>query len=442
MLYAVSQTLSALLKRGFVVVVAAGILARLVFVLIPGNALRTPWSGGSDTPAYVTLAQNIVKQRGLEYGGQPTAFRPPGYPLLLAAAMEFCGKDYVLVVRLLQFGGGVIIAFTCALIARRILDEAAGRATLVIALFLPTLAQMTAEILTETTATLLCVVFIFFLVRYAEEPHWPSVVGMASAVGLGALVRSNIVFLGCVSFGAILLWCKERAKWRHVALAVALPCALVSPWVLRNLYVFHGSVALSTQGGFAAAAGVIEPQGRTQAGESEKVKAAIGWNLPAALETNGPVRSELPAEPVIDRRCWQAAFRAWREAGWGLVPLAIRKLSYFWFSTDQLFWTGGLSRYQRALRSAGVFAYWTVLFLGLTGWLQLRVSKAVLARAFLMYALVVTLLHIPFNMNTRYRITFMEPLLVVLAGGAATTLARRWLARKPEASSPLNVATH
>jgi len=103
-----------LFTRGFAGLIVTGIFARLVFVLIPGNVLRAQWSGGGDAEAYVLLAQNVVAHRGLTYAGQPTAFRPPGYPLLLAAFMDVFERNYVLAIRLLRF----FEVFLCAAIAR------------------------------------------------------------------------------------------------------------------------------------------------------------------------------------------------------------------------------------------------------------------------------------------------------------------------------------
>jgi 4-amino-4-deoxy-L-arabinose transferase-like glycosyltransferase len=419
-----------LVEYVFIGLVAMGVLFRLVFVLIPGNALRAPWSGGGDTGAYVLLAQNIVEHRGFTYAGQPTAFRPPGYPMLLARFMKTFGQHYVFATRVLQFFEGLIVALLCAEIARRALGKSAAKAALVVALFLPTLVEMSSEILTEATATVLTVVFLYFLVGYTEDTNWLPAIGMSAAVGLGALVRSNLVFLGFVSVGTILRRSRGRFLWRDFSTAIVIPTVLVAPWLWRNHSAFHRPLVYSTQGGFAAIAGVLLPQGRALPGDADKLRAAIGWGLPTELETNAMSRSSLPAEPEIDRRCWQAALRAWRTVGWRLVALTLRKTSYFWLSTDQIFSIGGFSKTQRLIRVTGVLVYWLVLGLGVVGWLRLRRDKPRLAEVLLMYALLVTVLHTPFNMNTRYRITFMDPLLAVLAANTVLTVATKRLSRK------------
>jgi len=418
------------LTYGFTSLVVAGVLARFVFILIPGNSLKTPWGGGSDTPAYVALAQNIVTHREFGYAGQPTAFRPPGYPLLLATFIEIFGARYVAAVRVLQFGEGLVVVLLCASIARQSSGDSAAKATVLIALFLPTLVEMTGEVLTETSATALSAGVVYLLVRHRAERRWLHVAIGSVLVGLGALLRFNLAFLGCFCLWTVIFQQQGRSRWRDAAIVILVPCILISPWTLRNLSVFHRSVVFSTQGGFNALAGVLTPQGRTQPGDTEKIRAAVGWGLPAELETNSSIRSRLPDESEIDRKCQQAAFRAWRETGWSLIPLVLRKLYYFWLSTDQFFWTDALSPIQRDIRRFGVLTYWIVLLLAIPGYFAVRSNRPELASAFLAYFLVVTMLHIPFCMNTRYRVPFIDPVLAILAGVGWSRIAQR-IAERP-----------
>lgn len=416
---------SRLFSLSFLVLVMAGVLGRLAFIAIPGNALQTPWSGGSDTGAYVLLAQNLLNGKGYTYAGLPTAFRPPGYPILLAAFMEFFGRHYIVAVRGFQFLEGLAIVLLCAAIAGRIFGKTAKKAALLLGLFVPTLVELTGEILTETTAALLTGVFLYFLVRYREKQKWQFLMGMSIAVGLGALVRPNLAFVELIALLVVCLQKNGSSRLRDAAIVILAPCILISPWIIRNLEVFHGSVLFSTQGGPAAATGIIEPQGRSQFGDAERIKDALGWVLPQVLETNDPSRLLLPSEPEIDRRSWQVAYRLWRESGWGLIPIGLKKVSYFWLSTDQIFWTRSFPSVQRSLRAMGVFAYWIILALAIVGWFSLRREKPALALVFLLYVLIITVMHLPFNMSTRYRIPLMDPLLVVLGAETIATLVDR-----------------
>ena len=76
-------------------------------------------------------------------------------------------------------------------------------------------------------------------------------------------------------------------------------------------------------------------------------------------------------------------------------------------------------------RSAGVVFYWALLALGIAGWFKLRALRPELAYIFLFYAILVTILHVPFNMNTRLRMPFIDPLLAMLGGAGLLMAAQR-----------------
>ncbi len=432
-----------ILSRAFPAVVIAGVALRILLVLFAGGGIRTPWGGGGDAPAYVTLARNLVAGKGYGYSGHPTAFRPPAYPLLLSVSVRLFSQHALAAVRGLQFVEGLAVVFLCGEVARRMFGEEARKATLVIALFLPSLVLTTGEILTETTATFLSAVFLFFLVQHLEVPRWLTILGMSVTVGLAAMVRFNMALLGFVVLWVVLTRKTNLSAWRGAAVAVLVPGLVVSPWLIRNLVVFHGSALFSTQGGAAAVLGVLTPQGRALPGDSERLSQALGWIPPMELETNDASRDGLAEEPALNKQCWAVALKLWRDAGWGLMPLTLRKLSYFWLSTDQLFWTAAFPPLQRLIRGAGVVVYWVLLALAIGGWLQLESRKSPWSYPLLFYAVLVTVMHIPFTMNTRLRVPFIDPLVAVLAGIGVVTLWR-WEkaggangARKPCVEEPI-----
>ena len=92
------------------------------------------------------------------------------------------------------------------------------------------------------------------------------------------------------------------------------------------------------------------------------------------------------------------------------------KVSDFWLSTDQLTSTGSFGWTARISRLGGVLSYWVVLAFAVGGWFALRNERPDLASMFLMYAIGITILHLPLVMNTRLRIPLVDPLLVILCG--------------------------
>jgi hypothetical protein len=70
------------------------------------------------------------------------------------------------------------------------------------------------------------------------------------------------------------------------------------------------------------------------------------------------------------------------------------------------------------LHAAGVVFYWLLLALACAGWWKLKQTRPQVAALLLGYAVLMTLVHIPFLMNTRIRSPLIDPLLAALAGGA------------------------
>jgi 4-amino-4-deoxy-L-arabinose transferase-like glycosyltransferase len=413
------------LAYGFVGLLLLGVLIRILVVALPGSALRTPWGGGGDTPAYVLLAQNLLAGKGYAYAGQPTAYRAPAYPFLLAASMKMFGSHAIAAVRWFQFLAGLLTVYLCSVVAGMIFSSAARKPALIVALFFPTLIIMSGEILTEATATLVCAIFLYLLVRFWEKPSWAPLAGLAATVGLGTLVHFNMALFGFVVLGAVVFRKPSLPRVPAVALTVILPGLIVSPWLIHNYIVFHGALVLSTESGAAAAMGILAPQGRARPGDSERLVNALGWLPPAQIETNDASRLRLGDEAVLNRETWSVVPGLWRKEGWHLVPLTLEKLGYFWLSTDQLLSTDSFRPIVRVARSVGVLFYWLLLALGIAGWFKLRSLRLELARVFLFYAVLVTILHVPFNMNTRLRMPFIDPWLAVLGGGGLLFAAER-----------------
>lgn len=400
-----------------------GVLLRLAVAILAGNGMRTPWGGGGDTAAYVLLAQNILSGKGYAYAGMPTALRAPGYPLLLAAFFKMFGAHALAAMRWLQFFEGIVVALLCAAAAKKLFGEQAGKWALAVALFYPTLVQMNGEVLSEAPATVFTALFVYLLVSYWRDPRARWLVLLGCAIGVGALVRFNLAALGLIALVAVFRCASGWKRWTGAAIVFVVSVLIVSPWMIRNFVVFHGQVLFSTESGPDALHGVLTPQGRALPGDSEMLRAAVGWVPPVDVETNDASRLKLGPEPALDKQCWRAAIAIAEYKEWRLFPLALRKISDFWLSTDQLFWTGSFPVWGRILRAGGVLVYWALLGLAVLGWLRVRSSSEGMAQIFLLYALLVTAMHLPFVMSTRLRMPFMSPLMAILAGcGVATVV--------------------
>jgi hypothetical protein len=239
---------------------------------------------------------------------------------------------------------------------------------------------------------------------------------MGAVTGVAAAFRFNMAGLGFVGLTVACLAKASRPTWQRVLAFSLFAGMAISPWLIRNQIAFQGEVLYSTLSGHDAVEGILTPQGRVLPGDDDKIKAAEGWLL-LDVETNAPSRLQLPSEAELNQKAWRVARDLWKQWRWRLLPLAFAKLSYFWLSIDQMLWTQSFSLRQRLFRWGGVLFYWVLLSFGIIGWFRTRRSAPVLARAFFLYAVLLTALHLPFPMITRLRIPFMDPLLTILGGG-------------------------
>ena len=426
-------------SRIFLALGILGLALRVGFVLAADSRQPTFHSGGSDAPAYILLAENLLAHKGFTYAGQASAFRPPGYPLLLAGFITIFGSHYIAVVRWLQFALGLATVSICAAVSSRLSGKEATDAALLVGLFLPTLVFSTAQVLTECMSAFLTALFLLFLVIQREKGDLRSAGALGLTAGLGSLLRFNAAALPLVAAWTVVQTRPRKSLlWRGAAVLL-LPVVIVLPWLVRNDLVF-GRWLYSTQGGPNAVQGVVNPECRTQPGDAEKLIGAMGWCV-SQLETNDSSRLSLPSEVVLNQRALRVVPRLWKEQGWSAIPLLGRKAAQFWLSTDQLLDTKSFRLSERLTRAGGVLVYLVVLALALGGWFQLHARRPSMASVFLVYAVGLTVLHLPLVMNTRLRIPLMEPLLVILSGAGWVGLLGRargaYLARVSRSRSAL-----
>ncbi len=403
--------------------IAVGLVVRIVLIWRVGKAPEGGLTGGSDAPSYILLAHSLSTGQGLAYVGQPTALRAPLYPLLLSMLDSIFGPNALLAMRVLQFVVAILTALVCAKTAAILGGKQSQRIAFALALSMPTLLFFTAQILTETFAAFLVSIFFYFLVRtIKEEKRVLPLVAMGVSAGVLLLLRFNTVFIPLIMICAVL---SPPVTWRAIkraAIPVAIAGLFVSPWVIRNMIVFHGGILYSSQTGIVAFQGAVAPSGRTRPEDKGRWLQA-GWWL-SDIETDSPRRLLFPSEVQLNRIAKRAAWNAWRNLGFRVVPLLIEKASYFWLSTDQLFDTSGLPASQRFLRACGVLFYWLALAAAIAGCVRLRRRERRLTNMLLLYCLAATALHLPTTMNTRLRSPLIDPLICILAALEVSALLR------------------
>ncbi|HXX20221.1 MAG TPA: glycosyltransferase family 39 protein [Candidatus Acidoferrum sp.] len=252
------------------IAVLAGLALRLFFVL------EFPATGSGDTPFYIALAWNWLKN-GV-YGGVvdgrlvPLDTRMPGYPAFLAAVFAVAGKS----ARPVMLAQVVVDLATCvliALIAARLAPEASRRRVALVALWLaalcPFTANYTAVVLTETLVTFLTALGLLLVLEAYAGASSGRTIGLSPwflagiVGGFGALVRPETPLL-LIAAGLVLVarwwrpinWLKLARAGVLMGVGVVLP---LLPWAARNWRTLHEVQFLSPR--YANLPGELVPLG-------------------------------------------------------------------------------------------------------------------------------------------------------------------------------------
>ena len=247
------------LTRLGLVTVAAGIW-RIWYVVAVADP-RTPRLALSDETFYHQQARLVADGVGFvnPFGyyapvGTPahrvfeTAVHPPAYTVFLAIPAKL-GIDSVLSQRILTALLGTATVFLLGLLGRRIAGDRAGIIAAVLAAAAPALWVNDSVLGLETLYCFCLVVALLCLYRFWTKPSIAPVLGMAAALAVGALTRSEGTLLFVlIALPALLLvpgvTGLDRAKYVGATALVAL--LVMGPWVVRNLTTFDEPTVLGT----------------------------------------------------------------------------------------------------------------------------------------------------------------------------------------------------
>lgn len=227
-----------LVVSGLVLIV---LLAGFAYSLHLGDRLRYP-----DEESYTTIARNLVVTSMYTLDGvHPTAYRPPGYPFLLAA-VDFSGGNVPAsrIVNYIALSVAIALLFG---ITRRQHGPLAGLLAAVMAICYPVVFYTAGTLYPQTVATLMLVIVLWLYFGERELNVW-------RAAGVG--VVSGLLILTVPTFAFLLLFvggwefCEKRWKCFKSMGVVALSAVLtLSPWLVRNRLVFDSTVFVSSNSG-------------------------------------------------------------------------------------------------------------------------------------------------------------------------------------------------
>ena len=207
-----------------------------------------------------TLANTGVFRRTLKSGETiPKAYRPPLYPYVLSLFVVH-GKLPFYAVAALHTFLGCITAWCTYRVARRLYGERlTSRASILAAALVivdPVLLQQSTLVMTETMATAIASLGLWWWVRHAE---WSSTIGSAVVIGVlmaaAYLCRPTflvwaVMITACVAFADPRGPMKFKVRIGRAAAVAMVVLLAVGAWTIRNIREIGHPIWATTHGGY------------------------------------------------------------------------------------------------------------------------------------------------------------------------------------------------
>jgi len=282
--------------------IAAGLLLRLLLIVIRFDEFA------DDRDAYLAIANNLLHGVGFSTSGidQPTAFRPPLYPLLLAFFTGIFGIIGIAILHLIA--GSVTIWATVKLGERLGLKRGAMLAGLLVAID-PILLRYTTLPMTEVLFTALTTLMLWLWNRADQRPSWNAYLLTGFTFGVTTLCRPSLLPMLLVLWVLYLMndltsfHRAERVIKSTLCIALVGVAALITmlPWGVRNQAILGHFKLTTTHGGYTLLLGnnpvfydavVRQPLGTTWGDyAAEDVRSQTSWinKLNRQLDEHGLV---------------------------------------------------------------------------------------------------------------------------------------------------------
>ena len=222
-----------------------------------GNMLRYP-----DEREYHQLALNLASGRGyVNEQAQPTASRPPGYPLLLALIYRLWERP--LAAKLVNACALALTALVLSRLALAIQPGIGGMLAPALVLCYPLFTYTAGTLYPQTIGTLLFVASLFLIVRRGS---WKTAALAGALFGFLILVIPSFLLLLPVvaayvpispsplpapagHFGDPQSANRNPSGWRQTILFIVSAALVIAPWTIRNFIRFNAFIPVSSNSG-------------------------------------------------------------------------------------------------------------------------------------------------------------------------------------------------
>jgi 4-amino-4-deoxy-L-arabinose transferase-like glycosyltransferase len=230
----------------------AAFLIRLIAVL----ALRDVHTGpigisSDDNVEFNRLARELSRGEGfVGERGDPTAFRAPGLPFVLAGVYALVGLHAEAAYLLFCLLGAASCVLTWAMV-RELLSERAARVAGVLAAVYLGDIYFAATFLSENVFVPCLALGLWLFLRHLHAGTLTTLLGAGLVLGFATLVRPFALLLLPFLMAILLLAQKQQGRLRpFTTLAfTAVFLLVVAPWTVRNWFVFQRFVLVASNGG-------------------------------------------------------------------------------------------------------------------------------------------------------------------------------------------------
>ncbi len=238
----------------------------VVLAVVVGAGLRLWWIvytvrkplGLHDPYFYLDYARRMAQGGGYRLkDGEPTAYYPIGYPLILAVWFWFMQHSpfpnhWIAAAALLNLALSTAAIALAGILGRRLVGPWVGALAAVIVALFPSLIYHSATILTETTFNFFFLVTLLVLCwrPWSDRvPSWSRLVAFALLLGICIEIRPIALLM--LPMVLIALWHRGGAglALRRWGVVVAVVVAVMVPWTVRNAVVMHAFLPIGTTTG-------------------------------------------------------------------------------------------------------------------------------------------------------------------------------------------------
>ncbi|MBE9562565.1 MAG: glycosyltransferase family 39 protein [Proteobacteria bacterium] len=253
----------------------------IIFIILICGAAYSLYLGDDlrylDEEHYYQIAENLSSQFSYSISGdESTAFRPPGYPILLSAFM-YIGAD-IFHLRMLNF----IFLGLCIIFLAKIIEKLySTRAAIIsscLVLAYPVLFYTSSTLYPQIFAAFLLLAFLFQLVTKTASTWLYILMGINYAI----LILTIPVFLLLLPIiGIWAIYSNKDIKIKHIFALLISVSIVVGVWTVRNYLVFNSFILTSSNAGTVLLLGNSEnttPNSGTNADISKYQQQTIGMN--------------------------------------------------------------------------------------------------------------------------------------------------------------------